>query len=138
MVWGSDGDQHTAIEIAAGQLDDDQEGQAVFRWATTKLTAIARRGDGAAGVGPADIDVFVPHQANLRIVEAIAKQARLRPDDVVVARDIVAVRQHLGGLDPAGADRAAGARRGQAPATSRCVLGFGAGLTYAGQVLVLP
>ena len=37
-VWGSDGDQYTAIEIAAGSSTMTMAGQAVYRWATTKLT----------------------------------------------------------------------------------------------------
>ena len=56
------------------QLDDDQEGQAVFRWATTELAGPSSEAMEQAGVGPADIDVFVPHQANLRIIEAMAKR----------------------------------------------------------------
>ena len=68
-----------------------QEGQAVFRWATTQVAPVALRAIELAGLTPADIDVLVPHQANLRIVEAVAKRLRSKGarDDMRVADDIV-------------------------------------------------
>ena len=47
VAWGSDGDQYNAIEIAAGSSTMTMAGQAVYRWATTKLTETLDRGDGA-------------------------------------------------------------------------------------------
>src|ERR1700756_3593360 len=64
-----------------------QEGQAVFRWTTTALHPIAAQACERAGIEVADLAAFVPHQANLRIVEAIAR--RLGVPRERVADDIV-------------------------------------------------
>lgn len=59
------------------------EGNQVFRFAVTELTAIIRECAKDAGVEIADIDWFVPHQANQRILLAVAKKLGLREDQVV-------------------------------------------------------
>jgi len=136
VVWGSDGDQHNAIEIAAGSSTMTMAGQAVYRWATTKLTETLLEAMAQAGVGPADIDVFAPHQANLRIIESMSKRLGFR-EDVVVARDIV----QAGNTSAASIPLALTALMESGEAKSgdlALVLGYGAGLTFAGQVLVLP
>jgi 3-oxoacyl-[acyl-carrier-protein] synthase-3 len=136
VAWGSDGDQHNAIEIAAGRSTMTMAGQAVYRWATTKLTETLVEAMERAGVGPADIDVFAPHQANLRIVESMTKRLGLG-EDVVVARDIV----QSGNTSAASVPLALSALMESGEAKSgdlALVLGYGAGLTFAGQVLVLP
>jgi 3-oxoacyl-[acyl-carrier-protein] synthase-3 len=81
-----------------------QEGQAVFRWATTKVAPVALRAIELAGLTPADVDVLVPHQANLRIVEAVAKRMRAKgcPRRHARRRRHRALGQHVVGLDPAG------------------------------------
>jgi 3-oxoacyl-[acyl-carrier-protein] synthase III len=136
VVWGSDGDQYNAIEIAAGSSTMTMAGQAVYRWATTKLTDTLVEAMAAAGVGPQDIDVFAPHQANLRIVESMTK--RLGFDErTVVARDIV----QAGNTSAASIPLALTALLESGEAKSgdlALVLGFGAGLTFAGQVFRLP
>jgi 3-oxoacyl-[acyl-carrier-protein] synthase-3 len=136
VAWGSDGDQYTAIEIAAGRSTMTMAGQAVYRWATTKLTETLVEAMDKAGVGPGDIDVFAPHQANLRIVESMAKRLGFG-EDVVVARDIV----QSGNTSAASVPLALTALLESGDAKSgdlALVLGYGAGLTFAGQVLVLP
>jgi 3-oxoacyl-[acyl-carrier-protein] synthase-3 len=136
VAWGSDGDQFTAIEIAAGSSTMSMAGQAVYRWATTKLTETLVAAMEKAGVGPADIDVFAPHQANLRIVESMTKRLGFS-DDTVVARDIV----QSGNTSAASIPLALTALLESGEAKSgdlALVLGYGAGLTFAGQVLVLP
>jgi 3-oxoacyl-[acyl-carrier-protein] synthase-3 len=136
VAWGSDGDQHNAIEIAAGRSTMTMAGQAVYRWATTKLTETLVEAMERAGVGPADIDVFAPHQANLRIVESMTKRLGLG-EDVVIARDIV----QSGNTSAASVPLALSALMESGEAKSgdlALVLGYGAGLTFAGQVLVLP
>ncbi|MGH8918404.1 MAG: beta-ketoacyl-ACP synthase 3, partial [Actinomycetes bacterium] len=70
VAWGSAGDIAQVIHIKDENAKLHQEGQAVFRWATTKIAPVALRAIELAGLTPADIDVLVPHQANLRIVEA--------------------------------------------------------------------
>jgi 3-oxoacyl-[acyl-carrier-protein] synthase III len=136
VAWGSDGDQYNAIEIAAGRSTMTMAGQAVYRWATTKLTETLVEAMDKAGVGPGDIDVFAPHQANLRIVESMAKKLGFG-EDVVVARDIV----QSGNTSAASVPLALTALLESGEAKSgdlALVLGYGAGLTFAGQVLVLP
>jgi 3-oxoacyl-(acyl-carrier-protein) synthase III len=136
VAWGSDGDQFHAIEIADGSTTMSMAGQSVYRWATTKLTETLVQAMERAGVGPGDIDVFAPHQANLRIVESMAKKLGFG-DDVVIARDIV----QSGNTSAASIPLALSALLESGEAKSgdlALVLGYGAGLTFAGQVLVLP
>jgi 3-oxoacyl-[acyl-carrier-protein] synthase-3 len=136
VAWGSDGDQYNAIEIAAGSSTMTMAGQAVYRWATTKLTQTLVEAMEKAGVGPADIDVFAPHQANLRIIESMSKRLGF-PETTVIARDIV----QSGNTSAASIPLALTALMESGEAKSgdlALVLGYGAGLTFAGQVLVLP
>jgi 3-oxoacyl-[acyl-carrier-protein] synthase-3 len=136
VAWGSDGDQFNAIEIAAGSSTMTMAGQAVYRWATTKLTETLEDAMEKAGVGPNDIDVFAPHQANLRIVESMSKRLGF-PENTVIARDII----QSGNTSAASIPLALTALLESGEAKSgdlALVLGYGAGLTFAGQVLVLP
>ncbi|MGH3596448.1 MAG: 3-oxoacyl-[acyl-carrier-protein] synthase III C-terminal domain-containing protein, partial [Mycobacterium sp.] len=92
-----------------------------------------------AGLTPADIDVFVPHQANLRIIEAVAKKLRGKGarDDMRVADDIV----HSGNTSSASIPLALDHMRADGRLRSGdtvLLVGFGAGLSYAGQVVVCP
>jgi 3-oxoacyl-[acyl-carrier-protein] synthase-3 len=116
-----------------------QEGQAVFRWATTKIAPVAVAAVEAAGLQLSDIDVLVPHQANLRIVEALAKRLRKdgARDDLRVADDIVYSGNTSSASIPMAVDhmRAAGRVRSGDVAL---LVGFGAGLSYGAQVVVLP
>jgi 3-oxoacyl-[acyl-carrier-protein] synthase-3 len=136
VAWGSDGDQHTAISIPEGLPHMTMAGQAVYRWATTKLTETLVQAMDLAGVTAADIDVFAPHQANLRIVESMAKKLGFG-EDTVIARDVV----HSGNTSAASIPLALTALMESGEARSgdlALVLGYGAGLTFAGQVLRLP
>ncbi|GAA2000103.1 ketoacyl-ACP synthase III [Nakamurella flavida] len=139
VVWGSDETQSDAIRVADRNGSLFQEGQAVFRWATTAIGPVAVRAAEAAGVSLADIDVLVPHQANLRIVEAVAKKviaAGGRPD-LVVARDIVTSGNTSSASIPLALDRMRAAGEVASGALVLAV-GFGAGLTYAAQVFRCP
>jgi 3-oxoacyl-[acyl-carrier-protein] synthase III len=136
VAWGSDGDHHTAIEIAAGSSTMSMAGQTVYRWATTKLTATLEEAMAKAGVTAQDIDVFAPHQANLRIIELMQKRLGF-PERTVIARDIV----QAGNTSAASIPLALSAllESGQAKSGDLAlVLGYGAGLTFAGQVIRLP
>jgi 3-oxoacyl-[acyl-carrier-protein] synthase-3 len=138
VAWGSAGDLYDAI----GTTDRGflyQQGQTVYRWASSKIGPIALRAVELAGLQPSDVDVFIPHQANLRIVEAIARQlhkAGARPD-LVVADDIVESGNTSSASIPLALDhmRAAGRVRS---GDVMLFVGFGAGLTYAGQVAICP
>lgn len=144
VVWGSAGDMAQTIRIeeagrsrTGGALH--QEGQAVFRWATTQIAPVALRAIEAAGLTPADIDVFVPHQANLRIIEAVAKKLRKHGarEDMRVADDII----HSGNTSSASIPLALDHMRAEGRVRSGdtvLLVGFGAGLTFAGQVVRCP
>jgi 3-oxoacyl-[acyl-carrier-protein] synthase-3 len=139
VAWGSAGDQSETIRINPDTRALHQEGQAVFRWATTKVAPVALRAIELAGLTPADVDVLVPHQANLRIVEAVAKRLRAKGAraDMRVADDIV----HSGNTSSASIPLALDHMRAQGRLRSGetvVLVGFGAGLSYAAQVVICP
>ncbi len=135
VAWGSAGDKAEAIMIKDRQSFLYQEGQTVFRWATTALHPVARLACERAGVDPADLAAFVPHQANLRIVEAIAR--KLGADNAVVAKDIVLAGNTSAASIPLALSRMI--ERGEVQSGGLALLlGFGAGLTYASQVIEIP
>ncbi|MDA0632433.1 ketoacyl-ACP synthase III [Nonomuraea sp. MCN248] len=135
VVWGSAGDKSEAIMIPDRHGSLHQEGQTVFRWATTALHPVAKQACERAGVDPAELAAFIPHQANLRIIEAIAR--RLGAEKAVVARDIVLAGNTSAASIPLALSRML--ERGEVRSGELAlVLGFGAGLTYAGQVIEIP
>lgn len=138
VAWGSAGELAEAIG-ATERRHLYQEGQTVFRWATSQITPVVLRAVELAGLRPADIDVLIPHQANLRIIEAVARQFRAAGgrDDLVVADDIVHSGNTSSASIPLALDhmRAAGRVAG---GDLLLLVGFGAGMTYAGQVAVCP
>ncbi|GMA89338.1 hypothetical protein GCM10025868_45880 [Angustibacter aerolatus] len=81
------------------------KGQAVFRWAVWQMAPVAQQALEKAGVSADDLDAFIPHQANMRIVDSLCKTlkpARARARRARHRRD----RQHVVGVHPArdGAD----------------------------------
>ncbi|MFF4416981.1 beta-ketoacyl-ACP synthase III [Streptosporangium sp. NPDC001559] len=135
VVWGSAGDKSEAIMIKDRASHLTQEGQTVFRWATTALHPVAKQVCEAAGVDPADLAAFVPHQANLRIIEAIAR--KIGAENAVIARDIVLAGNTSAASVPLALSRMV--ERGEIQSGGLALLlGFGAGLTYAGQVVEIP
>ena len=135
VVWGSDGNMADKIFIKDRDSFLVQEGQAVFRWATTALHPVARKACELAGVDPTDLAAFVPHQANLRIVEAIAR--KLGAPQARVADDIV----HAGNTSSASIPLALSRmiERGEiGSGEAVLLLGFGAGVSYAAQVITVP
>lgn len=139
IAWGSDEALTETIYIAGRDSFVFQEGQSVFRWATTAIAPVAVRAANNAGVDLADVDIIVAHQANLRIVDAIAKRliSQGAREDVRIARDIVTTGNTSSASIPIALDRMRAA--GQARSGDIVLaVGFGAGLTYAGQVFVCP
>lgn len=145
-IWGSNGAQAGAIRQTHSWLAHKhgettfptlrQDGQTVFKWAVWQMAEVAKQALDAAGVGPDDIDVFVPHQANMRIIDQMIKQLKL-PDHVVVGRDIAETGNTSAASIPLAIERLL--REGQAKSGDLCLqIGFGAGLVYAAQVVVLP
>ncbi|WP_248958929.1 beta-ketoacyl-ACP synthase III [Sphaerisporangium perillae] len=135
VVWGSAGDKYDAIIIKDRDSFLHQEGQTVFRWATTALHPVAKEACDRAGVDPSELAAFVPHQANLRIIESIAR--KLGADKAVIAKDIVLAGNTSAASIPLALSRMI--ERGEVQSGDLALLlGFGAGLTYAGQVVEIP
>jgi 3-oxoacyl-[acyl-carrier-protein] synthase III len=135
VVWGSDGGMADKIYIKDRSSFIVQEGQAVFRWATTALHPVARQACEQAGVDPSELAAFVPHQANLRIIEAIAR--KIGAPQARVADDIV----YSGNTSSASIPLALCAmiERGElGSGAAVLLLGFGAGISYAAQVIKVP
>lgn len=145
-VWGSDGSKAHAVGMNATLIDYRdgdanwptlrQEGQTVFRWAVWEMAKVARRALEAAGVEASDLAAFVPHQANMRIIDEFAKQLKL-PDTVVIARDI----ETTGNTSAASIPLATHRLLEEHPELSGGLalqIGFGAGLVFGAQVVVLP
>ena len=135
VVWGSAGDQAEKITIPSRTGAIRQDGQAVFRWATTALHPVALEACVRAGVTPADISAFIPHQANLRIIEAIARKLGIPRERL--ADDITHAGNTSSASIPLALSRLAEQGRLQ-PGTPALLLGFGAGLSYAAQVITVP
>jgi 3-oxoacyl-[acyl-carrier-protein] synthase-3 len=145
-VWGSDGSQYDAITQRASWIDVrdhsvdfphlTMKGQAVFRWAVWQMAPVALRALEAAGVTPEDLDAFIPHQANMRITDAMIKTMKL-PDHVPVARDIRETGNTSAASIPLAMERMLESGEVKSGGTA-LLIGFGAGLVYASQVVVLP
>lgn len=147
-VWGSDGEKWDTIRMTAtfaeyranplevGWPTLRQDGQSVFRWAVWQMAKVARETLEASGLTPADLAAFIPHQANMRIIDEFAKQLKL-PESVVIARDI----EMQGNTSAASIPLAMHALLEERPELSGGLalqIGFGAGLVYGAQVVELP
>ena len=145
-VWGSDGSKAEAVGMdgTLTQFRDGevpwptlrQEGPTVFRWAVWEMVKVARQALEAAGVEASDLAAFVPHQANMRIIDEFAKQLKL-PDTVVIGRDI----ETTGNTSAASIPLATHRLLEEHPELSGGLalqIGFGAGLVFGAQVVVLP
>ncbi|MFF1529576.1 beta-ketoacyl-ACP synthase III [Cellulomonas sp. NPDC058312] len=145
-VWGSDGSQSEAIRQTHSWIDvrDNgagwptlrQEGPSVFKWAVWQMAPVAQKALDAAGVTADQIDAFIPHQANMRIIDQMIKTLKL-PETVAVARDIADTGNTSAASIPLATERLL--REGQVSSGALALqIGFGAGLVYAAQVVVLP
>jgi len=64
-----------------------QDGQQVFKFAVRKQTEVCEKLLSRNGFKGSDIDAFIPHQANLRIINATAERLGLSPDKVIINID---------------------------------------------------
>ena len=146
-VWGADGSQLDAITMSGRYedlRDDDtaeyphvvMQGQAVFRWAVHDMSIVAQQALDAAGITADQLDAFIPHQANLRIVDAMVRSLKL-PADIPVARDIVTSGNTSAASIPLAMDHMLQAGHIRSGGLA-LLIGFGAGLAYAAQVVELP
>jgi 3-oxoacyl-[acyl-carrier-protein] synthase-3 len=135
VVWGSDGAQADTVVIDEDSRFFRQEGQAVYRWATTNMVPVALEACRRAGVDPSELTAFVPHQANMRIIDALAR--KLGAANAVVARDIEVSGNTSAATIPLALSKMV--ERGEIPSGGPVLLlGFGSGLAYAGQVVLAP
>ncbi|GAA2754323.1 beta-ketoacyl-ACP synthase III [Amnibacterium kyonggiense] len=147
-VWGSDGGKWDVVGMDStlgayrdgnGEVDWPtlrQEGPTVFRWAVWEMAKVAQQALDAAGITADDLAAFIPHQANMRIIDELAKQLKL-PAHVAIARDIALT----GNTSAASIPLAAHALLAEHPELSGGLalqIGFGAGLVFGAQVVRLP
>jgi 3-oxoacyl-[acyl-carrier-protein] synthase-3 len=145
-VWGSDGSKWEAVGMTGSLLDFRdgsgswptlvQEGQSVFRWAVWEMVKVAKQALEVAGVKPEELAALVTHQANERIIDEMAKQLAL-PESVVIAQDIITT----GNTSAASIPLAMHALMEEGRIKSGDLalqIGFGAGLAYGAQVVVVP
>ncbi|QCQ15896.1 beta-ketoacyl-ACP synthase III [Microbacterium sp. RG1] len=145
-IWGSDGSKADAVGMDATLVEFRdgtspwptlrQEGPTVFRWAVWEMVKVARQALEEAGVTASDLAAFVPHQANMRIIDEFAKQLGL-PDTVLIGRDI----ETTGNTSAASVPLATHRLLEEHPELSGGLalqIGFGAGLVFGAQVVVLP
>ncbi|WP_229072285.1 beta-ketoacyl-ACP synthase III [Actinoplanes sp. DH11] len=136
VLWGSAPDKGGVLRIEGWRPYIEQEGQVVFRWATTELAPFAIEACRRAGVDPSELAAFVPHQANTRIIDGIVKRLGLSPD-AIVAKDLVQSGNTSAASVPLALSKLI--ERREVPSGAPVLLfGFGGGLTYAGQVVRCP
>jgi 3-oxoacyl-[acyl-carrier-protein] synthase-3 len=146
-VWGSDGSKWGAVGMdrtIKDAFDSEervfptlrQDGQTVFRWAVWEMAKVAQQALDAAGITAADLAAFVPHQANMRIIDEFAKQLGL-PESVLIARDIQTTGNTSAASIPLAMHRLL-EEHPEARGGLALEIGFGAGLVYGAQVVVMP
>ncbi|WP_329125470.1 beta-ketoacyl-ACP synthase III [Streptomyces sp. NBC_01465] len=135
VLWGSVPEMGHAVRIEGTPPRFAQEGQSVYRWATTQLPPIARKVCEKAGVTPEELAAVVLHQANLRIIEPVA--AKIGAVNAVIARDVVESGNTSAASIPMALSKLV--ERGEITSGAPVLLfGFGGNLSYAGQVVRCP
>lgn len=144
-VWGADGNAREAIIMHPDSVTAGKEGvpslltmqgQAVFRWAVGQMGEVCNDALAASGLAASDLKAFVPHQANIRITDAIVKRLNF-PESIVIAKDI----QTAGNTSAASIPLALHALREAGEVKKGdafLMVGFGAGLAFASQVALVP
>ncbi|MBP2405111.1 3-oxoacyl-[acyl-carrier-protein] synthase 3 [Streptomyces netropsis] len=135
VVWGSVPEMGHAVRIEGTPSRFAQEGQSVYRWATTQLPPIARKVCERAGVAPEELAAVVLHQANLRIIEPVAR--KIGAVNAVIATDVTESGNTSAASIPLALSKLV--ERGEITSGAPVLLfGFGGNLSYAGQVIRCP
>jgi 3-oxoacyl-[acyl-carrier-protein] synthase-3 len=146
-IWGSDASQWEAIvqDRSWTEYRDEEgapwptlrmAGPKVFRWAIWEMSPVAQKALDAAGIQIGDLAAFIPHQANMRIIDQMVKQLQV-PEHVAIARDVAQAGNTSAASVPLAMARMLD--EGQVASGGLALLiGFGAGLSYAAQVVELP
>ena len=90
MIWlpaGGAKSPPSSETIARGEHYIRMEGNQTYRFATKTMATTALESIRRAGLDPSDIELFIPHQANIRIIEAVAKGLDLPMDRMYVNLD---------------------------------------------------
>lgn len=146
MVQGSDGSKGMALSCLERPVDNafyrgfaganpyiEMDGQEVYKFATRQVPACISDALDKAGISADDVDLFVLHQANVRIIESVAK--RLKSDTAKFPVNLDRVGNMSSATIPVLLDELN--RAGRIKRGDRLVLsGFGAGLTYGASVFV--
>jgi len=125
------------IPVTAANVDDDintihMKGKDLFRRAVVEFANAANTALEAAGMTFADIDLFIPHQANVRIIEAVAERMGLPAEKCVV--NIQKVANCTAGSIPLALSQAYDEGRVK-DGSILLLASFGAGLTWASAVV---
>lgn len=136
VLWGCVPEMGDAVRIEHVENDKFvQSGQTVFRWTTFELPRIAREILEQAKVAPEDVAAIVLHQANLRIIEPLAR--KIGAVNAVVATDVVESGNTSAASIPLALSKLLEAN--PLPTGAPILLfAFGGGLSYAGQVVEAP
>jgi len=145
-IWGSDATKRDEIHMTGTSIafrDKEtewptlwQNGQVVFRWAVWEMVKVAKEAVAAAGITVDDLAAFIPHQANMRIIDEFAKQLKL-PESVLIGRDIVTTGNTSAASIPLATHRLL-SEHPELSGGLALQIGFGAGLVFGAQVVVLP
>lgn len=144
VVWGADGAAADVLKMTEMWDDYDggdkptiyMEGQAVFKWASQTVARKTTEMLDKAGLSVDDLDLFIPHQANNRITDAMIRTLRM-PEHVTVARDIKRQGNSSAASIPLAIETLYEEGLAKRDETA-LIVGFGGGLIFAGQVIVLP
>ncbi len=147
VVWGSQGEHFDHIrqredwrDVIASEKPEMPHlvmlGNPVFRWASYAMAKVGQEALDRAGITADQLDVFVPHQANMRIIDALARSMKL-PDTVKIARDIAETGNTSAASIPLALDRMIAEGQARSGETA-LLIAFGAGLAYAAQVVTVP
>lgn len=122
----------SAATLEAKQHYIHMDGREVFRHAVVSMTDALQQALDRAGVTMADIDVVIPHQANLRIIEALGKRFGIPAEKVFI--NVERYGNTSAGSIPIALDEARRSGRIQ-PGHTVAMVTFGAGFTWAGAVV---
>ena len=126
------GGTRTPFTVEGGRQELVMKGREVFKEAVEHMSAAAHEVLAQAGVGMRDIALLVPHQANLRILEAVRNELKLPPEKVVINV------QEYGNTGSASVPLALWEARQQGrikPGDLVLLVSFGAGCHWAGMLL---
>ncbi|MEQ8173914.1 MAG: beta-ketoacyl-ACP synthase III [Syntrophomonadaceae bacterium] len=132
MPGGGSAIPATPESVEARQHYLRMNGQEIFKFATAIIDQVANRLLAEAGLSYDDIDIFVPHQANLRIIKAAVRRMNIAPEKTLINID------KYGNMSAASIPvaLAEAEREGRLkPGDVVMMIAFGAGLTYGGMIM---